>query len=162
MISFALWLKSTWLASLIIGNPWVWPAFEALHFMGLAVLVGVAGLLDLRLLGFMRRVPVQAFMDFMPCAIAGFAINLITGVAFFIGAADQYITNSAFHMKLLFLLVAGANALYFQVALLKDTRAVGPEQDTPTRVKVVAATSLLSWFAVMYWGRMLPFIGGAF
>jgi hypothetical protein len=162
MISFALWLKSTWLASLVTGNPWVWPAFETLHFMGLAVLVGVAGLLDLRLLGFMRRVPVQAFMDFMPCAIAGFVVNLITGTAFFIGAADQYITNFAFHMKLLFLLVAGGNALYFQLALLPDVRALGPEQAARPMVKVVAATSLVSWFAVMYWGRMLPFIGEAF
>jgi hypothetical protein len=39
---------------------------------------------------------------------------------------------------------------------------VGAGHDVPPAAKLVAATSLFLWVGVMYWGRMLPFIGNAF
>ena len=39
---------------------------------------------------------------------------------------------------------------------------MGPGDEAPTSAKVIAATSIFLWFGVMYWGRMLPFIGNAF
>jgi hypothetical protein len=36
------------------------------------------------------------------------------------------------------------------------------EEETPTSFKVAGAASIASWFAVLYFGRMLPFIGNAF
>jgi hypothetical protein len=68
-------------------------------------------------------------------------------------------------MKRLFLFVAaaGANALGFYLSgLHRRVDATGPGQDVPFVAKVVGATSLLLWIGVMYWGRMLPFIGNAF
>jgi hypothetical protein len=35
-------------------------------------------------------------------------------------------------------------------------------QDAPIAAKLVGGASLFLWVGVMYWGRMLPFIGGAF
>ena len=39
------------------------------------MLIGVAGLFDLRLLGFMKRIPIGVDRDFMPWALVGFAMN---------------------------------------------------------------------------------------
>jgi hypothetical protein len=156
------WLHHSGISGWITGWQWLWAACETIHFFGLALLVGVVTLLDLRLLGAMRSVPVMAIMDFLPWAILGFMLNLTTGVIFFLGAPEQYVNNVAFYAKMLFILLAGVNAIYFQLMLLKRTRLIGPGEDAPMQAKVVAVVSIACWLMVMYWGRMLPFVGNAF
>lgn len=155
-------LKSTSLSRAMVSEPWLWPLCETLHFIGLSLLVGIVGLLDVRLLGYLRRVPIASLRALLPWGIAGFVINLITGVMFFVGAPGQYISNSAWWFKVLFLALAGVNALYFETTQSHQLAALGPYDDTPQRYKVIGAVSLFSWFMVLYWGRMLPFIGNAF
>ena len=92
MTSFAVWLKSTPISELIRYYPWLWPICETIHFVGLALVIGIAGLFDLRLMGFMRRISISAAKDLMPFAIAGFAMNLVTGTIFFVGAPNKYAT----------------------------------------------------------------------
>jgi hypothetical protein len=155
-------LKATTLSHWMIQLSWLWPLCEMLHFVGLALLLGVVGLLDLRLLGFVRRLPVAAVHSMLRWGILGFLINLVTGVLFFVGAPDQYISNAAWWYKVAFLGVAGANALYFETAQATRAMAIGAGEDTSPRLKLIGGVSLLSWFMVLYWGRMLPFIGTAF
>ncbi len=162
MASFVIWLRSTEISELIRYYPWLWPICETIHFVGLALVLGIAGLFDLRLMGFMRRISVSAVKDLMPWAIAGLAMNLATGTVFLIGAPDQYVTNPAWWAKVLCLLIAGLNAMVFETTLGVRVLAMGPGEDTPASVKIVGVVSLSAWLGVLYWGRMLPFIGGAF
>ncbi len=155
-------LKATSVSQLMIQLSWLWPLCETLHFVGLTLLVGIVGLLDLRLLGFLRRLPLSAVQRLIPWAIAGFVINLVTGLLFFVGAPDQYIDNVAWWFKVLFLAVAGANMLFFEMTQRARALRVGVGDDTPATFKAIGAVSLLSWFMVLYWGRMLPFVGTAF
>ncbi len=155
-------LKTTALSEAIRGYPWVWPISETLHFIGLSLLLGVIGLLDLRLLGFIKRVPIPTLRALLPYGIAGFVINMVTGAIFFIGAPDQYTNNIAFYYKLLFLVIAGANALYFEVTQGRHLTEIDAGDASPTAFRIAGAVSLLSWFMVLYWGRMLPFVGNAF
>jgi len=83
-------------------------------------------------------------------------------VLFFVGAPDQYIANVAWWAKIAFLAIAGLNVLYFETTQATRALAIGAGEDTPRRLKVIAAVSIVSWFMVLYWGRMLPFIGTAF
>ena len=53
--AFAVWLRATDVSQAITASPWLWPACEIAHFVGLSVLVGVVGFFDLRLLGFVPR-----------------------------------------------------------------------------------------------------------
>ena len=161
---FAAWLKHTGVGAPMTATTWLWPLCETLHFVGLALLIGVAGLFDLRMLGFVRRVSLASVMDLRPWAALGLAINLVTGLMFFAGAPDQYIHNPAWWAKVAFILIAGLNILAFELsprakALVGE---VGPGDNTPLRLKLAAGVSLFSWFAVLYFGRMLPFIGNAF
>jgi hypothetical protein len=162
MMSFAMWLRSTYVSELIRHYPWLWPVCETIHFIGLALVIGIAGMFDLRLMGFMSRIPVSAAKDLMPWAVAGFAMNLMTGTVFFIGAPDQYINNPAWWAKVFFIVLAGLNAMVFETTLGARVLTLGPGEKTPASFKIIGAVSLFSWLSVLYWGRMLPFIGGAF
>ena len=159
---FAAWLRGTSVSEAIRVAPWLWPLCEILHFFGLSLLIGIAGFFDLRLLGFMKRVPISAAWTLMPWAKFGFALAVLTGVTFFIGAPDQYIDNPAFYAKVFFLIVANLNAMYFEVIFKRRVVAKALDGSAPTALKVIGVVSIVSWFFVIYWGRMLPFIGNAF
>lgn len=162
MTSFAVWLKSTSISEMIRYYPWLWPICETIHFIGLALVIGIAGMFDLRLMGFMKRISVSAVKDLMPWAIAGFAMNLATGTIFFVGAPDQYVNNPAWWAKVFFIVIAGMNAMLFETTLGARVLALGPNEDTPVSFRIVGAVSLVAWLGVLYSGRMLPFLGGAF
>src|SRR5262245_58055604 len=159
---FIGWLRETPLSDFIRTSKWLWPLCEILHFFGLSLLIGIAGFFDLRLLGFMKRVPISAAWTLMPWAKAGFGLAALTGVTFFVGAPDQYIDNPAFYAKVFFLIVANFNAVYFEAIYRRRLERKQLDAGGPLALKVIAIVSIVSWFFVIYWGRMLPFIGNAF
>jgi len=84
----------------------------------------------------------------------------LTGMLFFIGAADQYTTNGAFQWKIVLILLAAANGLYFTV--IDETWVLGSDDEAPMTAKVMAASAMVLWVAVLFCGSMLPFLGNAF
>ena len=98
----------------------------------------------------------------MPWGKFGFAIAAVTGVTFFVGAPDQYVNNVAFYAKLVFLLIAGVNAAAFEILYSGTVKTSASTDATPTAYRAIALVSIVSWFFVIYWGRMLPFVGNAF
>ena len=141
-------------------HPNAWPTLEALHFIGLSLLFGVVLVGNLRILGFMRTAPYVDIHRLLPWGVWGFVINSVTGMLFFVGQAFQYIDNPAFHLKVLFMLLAGANVLY--LTMFDDVWALGAGDQAPFSAKLVAASQIFLWLGVIYFGRMLPYIGGAF
>jgi hypothetical protein len=160
--SVVRYLKSTALAQFVVTTPWVWPVAETFHFLGLALLFGTIGPLDFRLLGFMKHLPVSAFRALVPWAIAGFLINLATGLIFLVAAPDQYMSNVSWWLKVLFLGIAGLNVLLFELTQKSNVDAMAPGADTSPVLKMIGGVSLVSWFMVLVWGRMLAFLGNAF
>src|SRR5262245_20442671 len=161
MTSFQIWLVST-LASVtpvarVMRTAWGWPIAESLHFIGLSLLIGTVGMFDLRLLGLARRIPMAAMHRLIPWGLAGFAINLITGLAFLMTEPDQYIYNPSFHFKVAFITVAGLNALAFYATSYRRVTAAGAPDAAPPLAKIIAAVSLSLWIAVMVAGRLLTF-----
>jgi uncharacterized membrane protein len=142
------------------GARWMWPTCETLHFIGLSLLIGVVLLIDLRMMGIMKNVPFTALHRLLPWGILGFGINVLTGMAFFVGAPGQYTNNPAFHWKIIFVLIAGLNMLYFTV--LDEAWILKPGDDAPFTAKFAAGTAIFLWVGVMYCGSMLPFLGNAF
>lgn len=159
MESFVAWLFHSPVSQALQRNEyWMWPFCETLHFAGLAVLIGIAGLFDLRLLGVIRRVPVGWVKEMMPWAIGAFAVNAVTGVIFLLAEPQQYMFNTGWWLKFAFLAVAGLNALVFEARLLRTAEALPPGAPSPLALRVVGAVSLTSWMAVLYFGRMLPYL----
>jgi uncharacterized membrane protein len=141
-------------------HPFAWPMLESLHFIGLCLLFGVVLAGNLRILGFMKNASFADVHRFLPWGVWGFVINSVTGMMFFAGAAGQYIENPAFHLKVLFMLLAGANVLY--LTLFDEVWTLGPGDNAPASAKLVAASQVFLWVGVIYFGRMLPYIGNAF
>jgi hypothetical protein len=160
--ALVVWLKSTSVSHAMSSSPVLWPICETLHFIGLALLIGAAGLMDFRLMGFLKSVPLAAVMQMRKWAALGVLINLVTGTLFFVGAPGQYINNPAWYAKLSFLMVAIINVAVFETTQGKRMLTLTAGQDTPTSFKVAGAVSMGSWFLVLYFGRMLPFLGNAF
>ena len=49
-----------------------------------------------------------------------------------------------------------------QALRLRNQAALEPGDDAATLDKAIAATAIVAWVGVIYWGRMLPFLGNAF
>jgi hypothetical protein len=154
------WLHSAAVASFVVRHIWVWPASETLHFIGLCLLFGVVLLVNLRMLGMMKSIPLAAFHRLLPWGILGFGINAATGMLFFIATPEQYTQNIAFHWKMGLMLLAGLNILYLMV--FDEAWALGPGDNAPLSAKVIAGSAICLWVGVMYFGRMLPYIGNSF
>jgi len=159
MDPFVEFIRSTRMSQVFRDEvAWLWPLCESLHFLGLILLIGAAGFFDLRLMGFMKGVSLRSAKKFVPWAMMGFAVNLLTGLIFFISQPQQYATNLAMWLKVVFLLVAGINAMLFETSFSDRLMALDAGADTPMSAKVIGAVSLMSWFAVLYFGRMLPYL----
>jgi len=151
------------IGALIAGNTghgWLWPAAETVHFVGLTLLFVVVLIVDLRILGVAKGLSFPAVYQLLPLGMLGFVLNLFTGMMFFLASPGQYTNNPEFHRKVLFIVLAGINVLYFM--MVDETWAVGPNDDAPLRAKVAAVVAIYLWIGVLYYGNMLPFLGNSF
>jgi hypothetical protein len=154
-----MWVRSTWLHAFVVHNePWVWPLCETLHYLGLSLLLGTVGLFDLRALGIAKGVALQAIHRLIPWGVAGYAVNVLTGIVFFAGHPDQYFYNDAFRFKAAFMVVAGINiAMFYGTTVFRDMKTLAPDAPAGPLLRIVAGTSLSMWIAVLICGRLLTF-----
>ena len=158
MAAFVTWLRETAVSEAFrVPLPWLWPVCESLHFLGLALVLGVAGFFDARLLGFMKGIPIRKAAEFLPLAKVGFAINLTTGLYFYIASPFQYSFNIAWWYKVSAIVLAAANAGFFELMLKTKMVTLRDDEEPPISFRIVGTLSLLAWLNVLYWGRMLPF-----
>ena len=141
----------------IMGSRWGWPIVESLHFFGLCLLIGTVGLFDLRMLGFVRAIPLSAMHKLVPIGVAGYCLNVITGIMFFTSAPDQYLYNPAFQTKMLFMLGAGINVVFFYSVCYRQVKHLGANVQVNTQASVMAGISLLCWLGVIIAGRLITF-----
>lgn len=161
MLPYQIWLGQALLSFTAVGTvmrtQWGWPIAETIHFIGLTLLVGTVGFFDLRLLGMGQRIPIAAAHRLIPWGLFGFALTAVSGVTFLMTEPDQYLYNPSFHFKMLFLAIAGANALTFYLTTFRDVAGPGASAYPPLRAKVIAAISLSMWMGVIIGGRLLTF-----
>jgi hypothetical protein len=154
------WLTNRSLQALVLNTTSVWPAAETIHFIGLALSFGIVLVLNLRILGVMKSVAFADLHRLMPWGLMGVAVNLVSGMLFFIAIPEQYDGNAAFQWKMLLFLLTGVNLLYFTSA--EDPWTTGSGVDAPLSAKAMAASTIALWTGVVFFGRMLPYIGGSF
>jgi len=145
---------STWLLS--SNSIWAYPTVLTLHTFGMMVLVGSALMIDLRLLGFGRGIPLSSLERLFGVMWGAFWLNLVTGTMLFIADATKRGTQPLFLIKLL--LVASGIAT---IVLLR--RRVFDGTNEPRVItgaaRRLAVTSLLVWSAAVTAGRLLAYVG---
>jgi hypothetical protein len=158
MEAWEIWVRSTALSRFVLAHElWVWPGLEMLHYLGLSLLFGTVGLFDLRVLGLIKRIPAGALHRLIPFGLAGYGLNLLTGLTFFSGHPDQYAYNSAFHWKLVFMTLAEINVAAFYATAFQELRRLPPQAEAPYLAKVLTGISLACWVGVLTCGRLLTF-----
>jgi len=153
----------TWTINQVaVYSMWAWPAAETVHFLGLSLSFGVLLAVNLRILGVMKQLPFADVHRLLLWGMLGFGANLITGMFFFVGQPGQYSSSEPFKWKIVFLVIAGANFLYLTVFGRPWVNGGDERFDAGPGDKAMAILSLTSWLAVLWAGRMLPFLGKAF
>lgn len=151
------WIKATPIGAFVRDSTWAFPALQSLHFIGMSLLIGVVGVIDLRVLGVARGLPIRPLHRFVPLAFAGFGINLLTGIMFFCHDPYVYAYNPSFRIKMLLILLAGLNALWFRLGVFLDVDKWGPGIEASRLAKAISALSLLIWIGVITAGRYIAF-----
>src|SRR5690606_6173796 len=120
----------------------MYPAFETIHYLGLAVLVGAIMLIDLRLLGFARSLPLPSMLGLVPWVWAGFVILVVSGTLMLICRATRFGTKRIFWLTMALVALAGVNALIFPVSLARSGNQWMSAARPPAGIKLVATLSL--------------------
>jgi hypothetical protein len=146
--SFSMWLLGS-------NSIWAYPTVLTLHTFGMMVLVGASAMLDLRLLGFGRGIPLDSLKTLFGVMWAAFWLNAITGSMLFAADATKRGTSVIFLVKLL-LVAAGV------VSIVLIKREVYGKNPSPVTVsgtaKLFAIASLLVWSAAITTGRLLAYV----
>ncbi|MDY6949139.1 MAG: DUF6644 family protein [Pseudomonadota bacterium] len=159
MQAVLLSLEHSWLAALVNDSGWLFPALEALHFIGLILLMGSLLVVDLRLMGVGAEAPLEAVTRFIPWSMLGFIVNLVSGVMFFASDPQNYYYNTAFRLKMLAVLLAGLNLIWFKRSVYPVIAASrGMNVELPASAAVIGGASLFLWLSVIVFGRLIPYL----
>ena len=158
------WLESTSLAVWLAESPSVWahPTVLTLHTAGLAVLVGACWVLDLRLLGIIRHVPLAAFRWVFPVIAVGLTVNIVTGGLLFIKNASTWGTAVPFLVKMFLVAASVATLVPIRAYVLRGGDVSGLPPDSPRvkarNIRLWAVASILFWSAAVTAGRLLAYL----
>ncbi len=152
-------IRASWIGQTVRDISWMFGFLEFTHFVGLCVLFGSLLLVDLRLIGVLKIGNLRSVLKFTNWAIAGFAINLLSGIGFFFSNPVNYYENPLFRAKMVFVLLAGLNVLYFELVERKKIEHLTAGETPAMDTRIVAGLSLFLWTVVIILGRFLPTLG---
>lgn len=138
------------MTSWIVGHPLAYPLLEVLHIVGIALLLGSLVLLELRVWGMGRDLPMPALARLsLPVSLAGFGLVVASGLTMFAGQPAELLGNRFFVVKMGLVMLAGLNAAAFHVRGGLDKR------DGLARAQTVISLGL--WIAVIICGRWIAY-----
>lgn len=149
-------------------SPWAYPAIEIVHLGGLGLLFGSIAVVDLRLAGLWRTLPVLTLLrNVLPLTAAAFVAMVASGALLLLAHADELLTNRALQVKAVLIAVGLANALAFHVGPFRALRRapVGGGAGSwnvgappPRWARISAIVSLLTWTLVIAAGRLIAYV----
>jgi hypothetical protein len=142
-----------------LGSQYAYPLVESLHVLGLALSVGLLAIADLRLVGaVMRRQPVgDSLQPLRPWMLAGFVLMFVTGGMLFATQAAKLAVNPLFQIKMLFVALAGANAVWFELKLGRSVASWSDPLTPPRNARLAGLASLACWAVVILFGRWIAY-----
>ena len=154
------WLYASAASVVIRENESLFPWLESFHVLAITAVVGSIAIVDLRLIGVASRdrTVTRLTKDVLPLTWIAFAIAALTGVLMFISNAVNYAHNFYFQIKILLLVLAGINMLFFHFITGRDVDSWGASaQTTPFKARLAGGASLILWIGVVAFGRWIGF-----
>jgi len=159
LLAFFEWLAQTRASVAMAQSVWAFPIVESIHVLTLCLFLGMATILDFRLLGLvMRDLPVSEVVTrLLPWTAAGFAVMVISGVLTFLNAPVRYYENIFFRIKLVALLLAGLNVWVFHSGIWLKVSDWDLDAVAPFRARLAGVLSLVLWACIVVAGRMIAY-----
>jgi hypothetical protein len=153
------WLAATRGSIALHESLYLYPLLESIHVLTLTVFVGLAAMLDLRLLGLtMKNVPVSEFTDRLePWTKAGFAVMVMTGVLLFYAIPVRTYQSVFFRAKVTMLILAALNVWFFHARVWRRVAEWDRVPVTPAAARMAAVVSLVLWAGIVIAGRMIAY-----
>ena len=134
----------------VTSVPFVYPALESVHIVGIGLLLGSLVVFELRVWGLGRTLELRALARLaLPLSLTGFGLVLASGAVMFFSQVDEMLANKAFILKMVLVAVAGLNAIGFHL------RGGLAADDTVARAQT--ALSLGLWIAIVVCGRWIAY-----
>jgi len=146
---FGTWVRES-------PSPWAYPGILFLHTVGLAFLVGLNVVIDLRLLGWAKRLPIAPMEGFYHVMWPAFWVNALTGTALLVANATTKATNPAFYFKMGFITLAMVDLAMIRRAVFRRPVEAGV---APASARILAAVSILCWTGAITAGRLMAYFG---
>jgi hypothetical protein len=147
--SFPTWVRTT-------PSIWGYAGILFLHTVGLAIVVGISAMVDLRLLGFARGLPVAPLEQYFPIMWASFWLNAASGAILFAQDATAKFMNPVFAVKMILVTLAAVDMILIRRLVLRDPDV---DQSVSGLGKILAIASLVLWFGATTAGRLMAYVG---
>jgi hypothetical protein len=152
-------LKETGFATAIRENATLFPWIEAIHVLGVTVVIGTVGIIELRLIGVasLNRSVSRVLKDLLPITWVGFAVSVVSGFLLFASNAPTYGHNTFFLTKAALLFLAGLNAFGFHTFVERSIARWDSAARTPIPARLSGVFSLAMWIGIVICGRWVGF-----
>jgi len=159
LLPFCQWLAATPGSIALHESLFMYPLIESVHVLTICLFVGMTMVLDLRLTGLvLRKVPVGDIVSrLQPWMFLGFFVMVTSGLLLFYAIPIRSYQNIFFRVKVVFLVLAGLNALVFHTGIFADAAAWGRDAEPPSRARLAGVASLVLWAGVIVTGRLIAY-----
>jgi hypothetical protein len=149
-MGFLLWYEEGPIGVFIRESLWGYPITLSSHAVGMATVMGVVVVLNMRVLGFAKGLSIPAFDKLFLVGWIGFGINLLSGLVLFAGSASSYFFQGAFQLKIGAIVLGGI----LMKLVMNSVREHKPESVQ----KLLAAACIICWSVGVITGRLMAYL----
>ena len=160
MEGLLVWLEGSALGQLMRSSGvWTYGVVNLAHILGVATLFGSVLVLELRLLGAWRHVPLAMLeKPAVSLAIGGFALAVASGVCLITTNATEYYGNPFVLIKFAAIGLGLLNALVAKsLPAWRERHAVPLPGAVRAQLAMIGGLSLACWLAAVAAGRMIGY-----
>ena len=157
-MGFLSWLESTAYSQWIVSGLTGWPLMLSIHAVGLAIIVGTVFVLNLRLFGFFKPIPLTSVSELMSIGWIGIAMNVFSGVSLWMAQATWYTLHYPFVVKITFIFLGIFVLHYAQRVLKRDSDEWESIGEVSVLGKRLAILSMSFWTIAVVTGRLIAYI----
>ena len=159
-------LQNTAFSQWLLVSEWGYPILLTLHSLGLAMLVGTIVIIDLRVLGLARSIPLLPIKRLMTIVWTAFAVNATSGTLLFAADAVKFAHSPTFQLKLSSIVIGTVLAALMSKSVLDHSSSFEAAEaggtartrlQSPAVAKSLAALSIVIWIAAIGLGRYMAY-----
>jgi hypothetical protein len=160
ILAYWLTFPSESLRSYIITSAWAWVALKTVHFLAMAIFIGLRVVVDFRLIGHaFREVRIGTVISKLALpTIVTAAISILSGMAFYSADVARISLSALFKVKLILLGAALINLWYLHVFVLRNFDKLEETHNAPPlAARVCAYASMALWSTLIFISMLVPY-----